>query len=87
MMFMFALFVLIVWSIIWKGFALWHAAKNDHKMWFVIILVINSAGIIPLLYLAFVDRQFFTRKKRPSKRSAIPQPPKKAKKKAQKRKK
>jgi hypothetical protein len=79
--------VLIVWSIIWKGFALWHAAKSDHKVWFVIILIINSAGIIPILYLYFVDGQFFARKKRAVKRPVIPQPPKKAKKMAKKGKK
>jgi heme/copper-type cytochrome/quinol oxidase subunit 4 len=45
------LFVLIVWTIIWKGIALWKAAKRSHKWWFIIILVLNTAGILDILYI------------------------------------
>lgn len=43
--------VLIVWEMIWKGLALYLSARDDSRVWFVAILFINSAGILPILYL------------------------------------
>lgn len=34
-----------------KGFALWRAARNNSSGWFVALLLINTAGILELLYL------------------------------------
>lgn len=42
---------LAIWSIIWKGLALWKAARLGHKGWFIGLLVINTAGILEILYL------------------------------------
>ncbi|MBI4120511.1 MAG: hypothetical protein HY454_03530 [Parcubacteria group bacterium] len=46
-----ALFAIIVWSLIWKGLALWRAGRNGDKKWFVALLVINTFGILEILYL------------------------------------
>jgi len=55
------LFALVaVWSIIWKGLALWKAARLGSKGWFVALLIINTAGILEILYL-----YVFTRKSKP----------------------
>ncbi|TSC69446.1 MAG: hypothetical protein G01um101466_43 [Parcubacteria group bacterium Gr01-1014_66] len=44
-------FVLILgWSLIWKGFALWKAARLGHKPWFIVLLVVNTLGILEILY-------------------------------------
>jgi len=45
------LVILFVWSIIWKGLALWKSAKRDHKIWFVVFMIINTVGILEILYL------------------------------------
>lgn len=45
------LLVFIVWVLAVKGYALWHAAKNEQKAWFVFLLIVNSAGILELVYL------------------------------------
>ncbi len=45
--------LLIVWSVIWKGIALWHAARNKQLAWFIALIVINTAGIFEMLYIAF----------------------------------
>jgi NADH:ubiquinone oxidoreductase subunit 6 (subunit J) len=37
-----------------KGYALWNAAKRDEKWWFIILLIINTLGILELIYLYFV---------------------------------
>jgi hypothetical protein len=45
------IFFLIFWEMIWKLIALWKSARNDHKAWFIVIGIINSVGIIPIIYL------------------------------------
>jgi peptidoglycan/LPS O-acetylase OafA/YrhL len=47
----YVLVILALWELIWKGLALWKAAKRRQPVWFVVILVINSAGILPIIYL------------------------------------
>jgi hypothetical protein len=42
---------LMIWSIFWKGWALWRAAKNDSKPWFVALLIVNTLGILEILYI------------------------------------
>lgn len=44
-------FVLMIWSVIWKGLALWKAAQQGDKYWFVALLVINTVGILEILYI------------------------------------
>ena len=48
--------LLVVWSVIWKGFALWYAARNKQLAWFIALIVINTAGIFEILYLVFFRR-------------------------------
>lgn len=48
---LFMMFGLIVWSLVWKGLALWKAAKIGHRGWFVALLVVNTLGILEILYL------------------------------------
>lgn len=42
---------LAILDLVLRGFALWRAARNGHKWWFVALLLINSLGIIPAIYL------------------------------------
>lgn len=51
------LLLLVVWDIAWKGMGLWHAAKNNQKYWFVAILLINTVGILPIVYLKFFQKK------------------------------
>ena len=47
----FFLGLLIVWSVVWKGLALWRAARKGEKGWFVALLIVNTLGILEILYL------------------------------------
>lgn len=42
---------IVIWSIPWKGVALWKSAKNDHLGWFIALLIINSLAILDILYI------------------------------------
>jgi len=48
----------IAWSLVWKGLALWKAARLSHKRWFIAILIVNTAGILEIAYLIFVARKY-----------------------------
>lgn len=43
--------LLVAWSLVWKGMALWKSARHAHKVWFVVLLVTNTVGILDILYL------------------------------------
>ena len=42
---------LILWDSIWKLIALWKAAKNDKLAWFISLAILNTAGILPIIYI------------------------------------
>jgi hypothetical protein len=43
--------VLIIWSAVWKGLALWHSARQRQPWWFVILMFVNTLGILDIIYL------------------------------------
>ncbi len=43
--------ILIIWSLTWKGLALWRAAELKSKTWFVVILIFNTLGLLEIGYL------------------------------------
>jgi hypothetical protein len=43
--------LLIFWEIVWKGMALWKSAQRNQLVWFVCILILNTVGILPIIYL------------------------------------
>jgi hypothetical protein len=51
------LVVFIVWSLFWKGLALWKAGKNNQKYWFVALLVLSTAGLLEIVYMAFFQKK------------------------------
>ena len=46
-----------MWSLIWKGLALWKSAKNNQKYWFVALLVLSTIGVLEIIYLAFFQKK------------------------------
>lgn len=44
---------LVILDLILKGFALWKSAKKDQSVWFIALLLINSMGVLPLVYILF----------------------------------
>ena len=45
------IFVVVIWTLVLKGYSLWHAARGSQKWWFVAILFINTLGILEIIYL------------------------------------
>lgn len=47
--------LLIVWSVVWKGLAVWVAARRNQPIWAIILLLFNTAGILEIIYLLSTD--------------------------------
>lgn len=43
--------IIVLWAIFWKGLALWHAGRRGKAWWFVVLLVVNTFGILEIVYL------------------------------------
>ena len=43
--------IFFVWSLLWKGLALWRAANLKQRNWFISILILNTLGIVEIVYL------------------------------------
>jgi hypothetical protein len=48
---------IMLWSIAWKGWALWKAARAESKIWFVILLLVNTMGILDILYIFVLGKE------------------------------
>lgn len=50
--------VIVLWEGVWKALALWRAAKNDSKLWYILLILFNTAGILPIVYLFIVSKKY-----------------------------
>jgi len=48
--------ILVIWTLVWKGLALWRASRRNEPMWFVILLLVNTLGILEIVYYFFVAK-------------------------------
>jgi len=46
----------LLWSIFWKGLALWKSSQKKHLVWFIILLVVNTLGLLEIAYIFFLNR-------------------------------
>lgn len=49
--------LIVIWSIAWKAIATWHAARNNQLGWFIALFIINTVGVLEILYLAFFAKR------------------------------
>ena len=43
--------IITIWTIPWKVYSVWTAVKNNHKKWFVALVLLNTAGILEIFYI------------------------------------
>ena len=57
--------VIGIWSLAWKGIALWKSSQKKQLTWFIILLIINTMGILEILYIFIFSKiKLDNRKKR-----------------------
>ncbi|KKP37347.1 hypothetical protein A2483_04800 [Candidatus Peregrinibacteria bacterium RIFOXYC2_FULL_33_13] len=47
---------LIIWDGVWKAIGLWKSAKNNQLAWFISMIIFNTAGILPIIYIYFFQK-------------------------------
>ncbi|MFC1937860.1 DUF5652 family protein [Chloroflexota bacterium] len=47
----------VVWSMAWKGIALWQASRNSHLVWYIVMFIINTLGILEIIYIFAFSRK------------------------------
>jgi len=45
------LILAVIWTIPWKGVALWKSARRGQKVWFILMLILNTLAILEILYI------------------------------------
>ncbi len=49
--------IIIIWEAIWKGIAMWKCGRNNQLTWFICILIFNTIGILPIVYILFFQKK------------------------------
>jgi hypothetical protein len=50
--------LIALWSLVWKGIALWYAARRGEKGWFIWLLVINTLGVLEMIYIFGIAKRY-----------------------------
>lgn len=51
------LILLVVLDLVLRGVSLWRSARDGQKGWFIALLILNSIGILPIIYLLFFQKK------------------------------
>jgi len=51
------LVLLVLADVILRGMGMWRAARKGQQGWFVAMLVMNSVGILPVVYMLFFEKK------------------------------
>lgn len=48
--------IALVWSLVWKGIALWKSAQKKEKWWFIAFLLVNTLGVLEIAYIYYFSK-------------------------------
>ena len=51
------LIIAVIWSMAWEGIALWRAGRNAHLVWFIVLFLVNTLGILEIIYIFAFSRK------------------------------
>ena len=49
--------ILGIWSMIWKGIALYKAGGRKDLAWFVVLFIVNTLGILEIFYIFYFSKR------------------------------
>ena len=44
----------VIWVLPWKIYSVWLASKNDHRRWFLVLLLLNTFSILEIFYVFYI---------------------------------
>ena len=54
--------IISIWTLVWKGLALWKSANKKSIPWFIVLLILNTVGILEILYIFVFSKISFKKK-------------------------
>jgi methionyl-tRNA synthetase len=51
------IYLVVLWTLPWKGIALWKSAQKRDLVWFVILLIFNTLAILEILYIFIFSKK------------------------------
>ena len=52
-----AFVLLFLWAYVWKAIALWRSGRNNQLVWFIVLFLLNTVGILEIIYLLFFQKE------------------------------
>jgi len=49
--------LIILWTMPWKGVALWKASQNKQTVWFVVLLITSTMALLDALYIFYFSKK------------------------------
>ena len=59
--------IILIWMAAWKLLGMWKAAQKKSVIWFIVLGLVNTVGILPILYIYVFSEMKFSKKKRKKK--------------------
>lgn len=44
----------VIWMMFWKGTAMWHASQRKSLIWFIVLMIVNTFGLLEIGYLIWL---------------------------------
>ena len=51
------LVLLALWDGVWKVIAMWKSARNNQLAWYICLVIFNTLGVLPILYILFFQKK------------------------------
>jgi methionyl-tRNA synthetase len=69
---MWLIITILAWSFLWKLLALWKSARKNQIVWFIVLALVNTVGILEILYIYIFSetKKNEVNKKKPVKRTS-----------------
>ena len=64
-----ALVLVMIWTLTWKALALWKSARKTHLVWFIVFILVHTLGILEILYIFVFSKIKLGRKAKPVKKA------------------
>ena len=57
--------LILIWSVVWKLLALWKSARKGHLVWFIVVGLVNTVGILEILYIFLFSEMKYKPNRKP----------------------
>ena len=49
--------LILAWVLFWKGYSLWIAARNSSRWWFIVLMLVNTLGLLEIIFIFFAAKK------------------------------